>query len=402
MNRTINNPHLLPYTVSPMDIWDKGSHYIVSFETGLQLKVTERLLNIFSCMNGTLSYEEIKEQLKQKYDLHIEIEELCYFVENLLLPHGVIVGYAKKSEHNSAILFRTPLMTGERFEKIAKPFHWLFQTPWSILTLFGIGFCFLLNFYQVQTTDMAGLFGTFSGVGISLILLLLSILFHEFGHVVAAYRYSIRPRDIGIGLYMLVPVMFVDLSEAWKLPRRQRVVIDFSGIYFQLLMVSGLTIWYSLTAEREILIATQLILYSVVLNLNPILRYDGFWALNDAIGIYNVHTRAFTLLKTGIKGYLLCHQESKDAFHKGIRMMEKKIRSVLLLYFSLYILMAAAVISYILYTVIHTLLAVRPLTFENTKGLWMIALVILLQLVLNMSYRLIQKKKQIKQMMKEG
>ncbi|MDQ0497132.1 site-2 protease family protein [Paenibacillus brasilensis] len=102
----------------------------------------------------------------------------------------------------------------------------------AILMLFGMGFCLLLNFYQVQTADMMGAFGTFSGVGMSLILLLLSILFHEFGHVVAAYRYGIRPRDIGIGLYMLVPVMFVDLSEAWKLPRKQRVVIDFAGIYF--------------------------------------------------------------------------------------------------------------------------------------------------------------------------
>ncbi|MDQ0497133.1 hypothetical protein [Paenibacillus brasilensis] len=130
--------------------------------------------------------------------------------------------------------------------------------------------------------------------------------------------------------------------------------------------------------------------------------------MNDAIGIYNVHTRAFTLLKTGIKGYLLRHQESRGAFHKSIRMMEKKLRSVLLFYFSLYILMATAVIAYILYTMIHTLLAVRPLTLESTKGLWMLVLVILVQLVLNMSYRLIQKKKQIKQikqikqMMKEG
>lgn len=70
--------------------------------------------------------------------------------------------------------------------------------------------------------------------------------------------------------------------------------------------------------------------------------------------------------------------------------------------------MATAVIAYILYTMIHTLLAVRPLTLESTKGLWMLVLVILVQLVLNMSYRLIQKKKQIKQikqikqMMKEG
>ncbi|MCU4960956.1 site-2 protease family protein, partial [Bacillus paranthracis] len=77
-------------------------------------------------------------------------------------------------------------------------------------------------------------FGSVYKFTIAILLLLFSIIIHELGHIVAAYRYKIQPKDVGMGLYMMRPVLFVDLSDTWRLPRRQRVVIDLGGIYFEL------------------------------------------------------------------------------------------------------------------------------------------------------------------------
>ena len=56
------------------------------------------------------------------------------------------------------------------------------------------------------------------------------------GHASASARYGVPARDIGFGLYLIYPVFYNDVTSAWRLPRRQRVVIDLAGTFFQFLV----------------------------------------------------------------------------------------------------------------------------------------------------------------------
>ena len=38
-----------------MDVWEEGPRYLIKFDNGLQLKVTESLRNLFNYMDGTTS-----------------------------------------------------------------------------------------------------------------------------------------------------------------------------------------------------------------------------------------------------------------------------------------------------------------------------------------------------------
>ncbi|QOS99542.1 hypothetical protein JNUCC42_01785 [Brevibacterium sp. JNUCC-42] len=106
------------------------------------------------------------------------------------------------------------------------------------MSIMGILIALALFFYHFQDVQFVSILGSFNQVGVAFAFFIVSLFLHELGHVVAAFRYGIVPRDVGVGLYMLMPTFFVDLSEVWQIPRYHRVVVNLAGIYFQLICFS--------------------------------------------------------------------------------------------------------------------------------------------------------------------
>jgi putative peptide zinc metalloprotease protein len=62
-------------------------------------------------------------------------------------------------------------------------------------------------------------------------LTLLSAAFHEIGHA-AACRYSgARPGGMGVGLYLVWPAFYTDVTDSYRLARRDRLRVDLGGLY---------------------------------------------------------------------------------------------------------------------------------------------------------------------------
>jgi putative peptide zinc metalloprotease protein len=66
-----------------------------------------------------------------------------------------------------------------------------------------------------------------------MLLSLLGAFIHETGHASALVAYGCRQTEIGFGIYFYFPVLYTDVSEAWKLSRQQRAMIDMAGVYIQ-------------------------------------------------------------------------------------------------------------------------------------------------------------------------
>ena len=120
-------------------------------------------------------------------------------------------------------------------------------------------------------------------------LFMLSMVAHELGHASASARYGVPARDIGFGLYLIYPVFYNDVTSAWRLPRRQRVVIDLAGAFFQFLvgavyaLVGRVTGWhvFELTAVAVFSLGALYILL-------PIFKFDGYWLWTDLLGVDNL------------------------------------------------------------------------------------------------------------------
>ncbi|MGV3484844.1 MAG: site-2 protease family protein [Planctomycetaceae bacterium] len=117
---------------------------------------------------------------------------------------------------------------------------------------------------------------------------------HEIGHAVAAKRQGVRVGPAGVTLFMLAPLAYVDVTDAWKLTSRwSRIQIAMAGVYLESWLAILATFLFVCCDEGLVRhISVQLMLVagpaSWLINANPLLRLDGYYALSDAVDIPNL------------------------------------------------------------------------------------------------------------------
>lgn len=124
---------------------------------------------------------------------------------------------------------------------------------------------------------------------------------HELGHAYTATRYGCRVTTIGIALLVLFPVLYTDTTDSWRLPaRKKRLAIDSAGVGAELMLAVFSTFMWAFLPEGApksiaFFIATTSWVMSVAVNINPFLRFDGYYFLSDLIGMQNLQNRAFDM-----------------------------------------------------------------------------------------------------------
>jgi putative peptide zinc metalloprotease protein len=116
-------------------------------------------------------------------------------------------------------------------------------------------------------------------------------LLHEVGHLTACARHKSEHGGIGIGLYLIFPAFYADVTRAWCLPKKARVVVDLGGLYFQSLFLIAVGAMAMHTHNMVFFQLNFFTLVIMVFTLNPALKFDGYWLLVDASGIHNLYPR---------------------------------------------------------------------------------------------------------------
>ncbi|HEX8453419.1 MAG TPA: hypothetical protein VF647_15060 [Longimicrobium sp.] len=132
-----------------------------------------------------------------------------------------------------------------------------------------------------------------------------SVVAHEFGHAAACARFGARPADIGIGVWFIYPALYSDVTDAWRLTRWERVVVDVGGIYFQAVVGAVYVLLFEATGWRPLQVASLLIAANCLFSLNPIFKLDGYWIISDALGVTNLRTdtrRIVAILWSWLRG----------------------------------------------------------------------------------------------------
>ena len=132
---------------------------------------------------------------------------------------------------------------------------------------------------------------------LALVLALLKIL-HELGHGIACRRLGGEVRELGVMLLVFTPCLYCNVSDAWLLPSRwQRMGISAAGMWVESVIAAVcFWIWYASPPGPFHALCLQVVFISAAstlfFNLNPLLRYDGYFLLADAWGIPNLQQRA--------------------------------------------------------------------------------------------------------------
>jgi hypothetical protein len=111
-----------------------------------------------------------------------------------------------------------------------------------------------------------------------------SLLWHELGHATAAQRFSKQCGSIGFGLYYIFPVFYADVSSSWRMSQLHRIATALAGIYFQLIFVIVTLIVGIVNKNETYFLAATMMVISILWTLNPVFKFDGYWALLDFVG----------------------------------------------------------------------------------------------------------------------
>lgn len=113
---------------------------------------------------------------------------------------------------------------------------------------------------------------------------------HEFGHAYACRVYGAKVPEMGAFFLMGSPCAYMDASDSWNLTsRRERLTVAMGGMYFESwLAMAGVLIWSMTEPSLLNSIAQYTVVLSTVItigfNINPLMKYDGYYALSDLLG----------------------------------------------------------------------------------------------------------------------
>lgn len=121
---------------------------------------------------------------------------------------------------------------------------------------------------------------------------------HELGHACAVKRWGGEVHEVGILFLVFLPLPYVDASAASVFPeKRRRMAVGAAGIAVDLFLAAVASfVWVAVEpgVVRHVAYAVMLVggFSSVFFNGNPLLRFDGYHVLADAIEIPNLGAKA--------------------------------------------------------------------------------------------------------------
>ncbi|WP_341674834.1 hypothetical protein [Niveibacterium sp. SC-1] len=134
---------------------------------------------------------------------------------------------------------------------------------------------------------------------------------HELAHGLMLRHLGGRPGRLGLSLIVLTPVPHLDASDSARFAsRRHRALVAAAGIACELAWAALALLGWLLLPEgwlREACLAVMLIggVSTLLVNGNPLLRYDGYYLFSDLLDLPNLASRAQQLRRQWLERHLL-------------------------------------------------------------------------------------------------
>ena len=175
------------------------------------------------------------------------------------------------------------------------------------IVLVVLGGAGLIENQERFRNDLGGLL-SYNGVLYLWLAWILTKAWHEFQHGIVTKLYGIEVREVGVLLILFVPLgAYVDASAVWRLDSRwRRFHVTAAGVLGEFALAGAALIWWASLPTGELSIFLQAVIVaatvsSVIFNMNPLMRFDGYYALVDALDVKNLYERGMM----SVRGSLL-------------------------------------------------------------------------------------------------
>jgi len=284
---------------------------------------------LFQLFDGERTYEQVAEAFAAQTGQRIPTEDIRLFANQL---EEEKFWYKSPQEKNIALSEKVSAQRGRRAQQKSKvnfahiyfsawdPDTYLTRldaaigryiyNPWTMLAAFfllifevtvfiskwsfmGPDIALYYNFYNKGFSDM---------VQFWLLVLVLGFI-HESSHGLTCKHFGGQVHSMGLMFLYLAPAFYVDVTEIWLTASKIERIYTISAGMFSEIVICGfaMIVWVNTQAGEWIHdFAYQVILLSgvavVVLNLNPLIKLDGYYGMTELLGLPDLKERSTAFL----------------------------------------------------------------------------------------------------------
>ncbi|NDJ76585.1 MAG: hypothetical protein GYB65_10035 [Chloroflexi bacterium] len=374
----------------------RGETYWIlkNLRTDTYLRLTAEQIFLWNQMDGRASVQDLAVAYMLEYGqlaingLLVLLDQLQQkgFIEPLINVYGAADASLSRRQDRALWrrvvrgFFHTELAISGIDARITRSYRWvgrwLFTWPvrWLMAALMlvgGVGFVGLL--FGLADRDVNMVSGGGASAVLSLValyvLLILTLVIHEWSHAIATKHYGREVRRGGFLIYLGMPAAFVDTTDIWLEQRRPRMVVSWAGPQSGFVLgglASLLILAVPVAAVQSVLYQFAVLTYLTSFwNLNPLLKLDGYYILMDWLEIPRLRERSLAF----VAGPLWRKISSRDLLSRDERI------------FAVFGLLSALWTGIALVVVLYTLGGYLVRYALTIPGLVVIGLLVILSLV---------------------
>jgi putative peptide zinc metalloprotease protein len=274
---------------------------------GQMVQLGPLMYALLESVDGQRDGAALAEAMSDRVGKRVDREAVAALAKKLA-AQGLLAGFEQHAPPKAnpllalrwKVLVTDPVLT----RRLTAPFTFLFRPwiMWPVLAGFAGVFWFVLFRKGVASATSQA----FHSPGLLLLVFGLAVAsagFHELGHAAACRYGGATPGGMGMGIYLVWPAFYTDVTDTYRLPRRDRLRVDLGGLYFNALVaVVTMGVWLLWRVDALLLLIALQVL-QMVKQLSPIIRADGYHILSDATGVPDLFSHMGPTLRSLLPGH---------------------------------------------------------------------------------------------------
>jgi putative peptide zinc metalloprotease protein len=272
----------------------------------------------------TVSFTALQQGLNQLFEQGLLVSTVSGQGQQLLTRRAERNQRERLQNLLRALSFRvTSWDASASIGKLHNKLRWLFSPLVGVIAVAIVGYALWL--LVIHSTEVYAKLPTINELWQPRYLLLwlgtivLLKIAHELGHAVMCHHFGGRCHEMGVMLLAFFPALYCDVSDVWQMTsKRQRMLVSAAGMIVEITLAAAAFIgwWYTEPGLLHTWLLGVAVIGSfgtLVINANPLLRYDGYYLLSDWLEVPNLAERGQGLVLARLRRWLLAEPRSTES-----------------------------------------------------------------------------------------
>lgn len=252
-----------------------GRWLLTNPDRGYAFKINEYTMLLLRSLSGRSSWNEAFESYCGDTSTELTLESYESEVSKILKKIELSAKPLRKK-----LTIGLTLLRHRQFSKIANHFTSLINTSVLATSIATLPVMIALLVLDPHVAN-----AQFSGHAALIIFMITttSFLAHEMGHGAALRAHGQSTGNLGVGIYLVYPVFFIEIFAHEALSRIEKFWVNISGVHFQVLFGSAIATFALIVGSPLLAQAAEWVYILAFAQLIPINKSDGYWLMHDLL-----------------------------------------------------------------------------------------------------------------------